>query len=338
MPAERIDFKHVRQHADFVAVLDAYGIDLQKDGTKEGQFKCLCPFHEDSKPSMKVNTERNIFNCFPCDGGGNILEFVMQMDDIAIRLAAKKVADLSGCGYHAGGKSTARPKKSAPAAIAAKPRPAAKPEAAAEEADLGFNPPLTFELQNLDTEHTFLEERGLTPEMVETYGLGIARRGMMKGRLVFPIHNPEWQLVAYCGRWIGDNPPDDEPKYKQPPRFRKELELYNLNRVANADETQSLVLVESFFSVVKMDTKYNVVSPMGRSISDEQIRLIKNGGFSDVVLLFDGDDPGRAAVTTIGRQLLAAGLSVKAPVVPEDFKPHRCDPQEIDLLLEDYVI
>jgi DNA primase len=171
--------------------------------------------------------------------------------------------------------------------------------------------------------------------MIETFGLGIATRGIMKGRLVFPIHNADGKLVAYCGRFVGDDRPEDEPKYKQPPHFRKEIELFNWHRV-KGDVTRDtpVILVESFFSVVKMYPLYPVISPMGRSLSERQIELLKDGGVSSVIILFDGDDPGRAAVTTVGRQLLAEGFKVSAPVVPEDFKPHRRTPEELAHILE----
>jgi DNA primase len=101
-------------------------------------------------------------------------------------------------------------------------------------------------------------------------------------------------------------------------------------------------MVESFFSVVKLhvlevddDGKphFRIVSPMGRSLSNQQLQKLVDANESRVILLFDGDDPGRAAVTTVGRQLLEAGLEVTAPVVPERFKPHRTEiSQLLDLI------
>ena len=199
MPAERIDFRYVRQHADFAKVLAAYGITLEKDGGRPGQFKGLCPFHDDQKPSLKINTERNIYNCFPCGAGGNVLEFVMEYDECDLRAAAKTVADLSGIPYSDG----SAPAATAVRRVAPRRRPVAAPETtAAPKSDTSAtaNPVLTFALKNLVTEHPFIEGRGLSPAMIETFGLGIATRGIMKDRLVFPIHNANGELVAYCGR------------------------------------------------------------------------------------------------------------------------------------------
>ena len=72
---------------------------------------------------------------------------------------------------------------------------------------------------------------------------------------------------------------------------------------------------------------------MGRSLSERQTDLPKASGLTSFVVLFDGDDPGRAAVTTVGRQLPAEGFHVTAPVVPEDFKPHRFGTKELSEIL-----
>lgn len=342
MPAERIDFRYVRQHADFAKVLAAYGITLEKDGSRPGQFKGLCPFHDDQKPSLKINTERNIYNCFPCGAGGNVLEFVMEHDQCDVRTAAKTVADLSDIPYADGSAPAATaerrvaPRRRAVAPAKTTTAPVSDTAATATDSTPTANPVLTFTLKNLVTEHPFIESRGLSPAMVEAYGLGIATRGIMKDRLVFPIHNAKGELVAYCGRYVGDVPPEDEPKYKQPPNFRKEWELFNWHRAQERlSATRPVLVVESFFSTIKLHvaTDYPVVSPMGRSLSDTQLTLLKAGGVRRVMLLFDGDDPGRAAVATVGRQLLAADFEVTAPVVPEDFKPHRCSAEVLQALI-----
>jgi len=336
MPAKRIDFKYVREHADFSKVLGGYGVALERDGTRPGQYKGLCPFHNDTRPSLKVNLERNIFNCFACEEHGNVLDFIMKMDGVDIRTAAKTVANLSGIAYTDGGQRPAE------ATVVVSKRSSSSPDASAAEAEEAVeepvqNPVLTFALKNLITNHPFIAERGLTAEMIKTFGLGIARRGIMKDRLVFPIHNAAGELVAYCGRWVAGEPPEDEPKYKQPPQFRKELELFNWHRVKDRNEDDPVVLVESFLSVVKLHERYRVTSPMGRSVSNAQIGLLKSGGVRSVVLLFDGDDPGRAAITAVGRGLLGHGVAVTAPVVAEDFKPHRASDDELTAILAQFV-
>ena len=103
------------------------------------------------------------------------------------------------------------------------------------------NPPLDFELQNLDTEHPYLNGRGFMPETIEHFGLGYCNRGLMTGRVVIPLHDPDDQLVGYAGRLVDDGPVSEyNPKYKFPSsreregkllEFRKSLLVYNANRL-----------------------------------------------------------------------------------------------------------
>lgn len=362
MPVTRIDFKFIRQHPDldFEKVLSHYGIPLLKDGQKEGQYKAICPFHDDHKPSMKVNLDKNIFNCFVCETSGNILDFVVEYDEVSLRTAAKTVANICGIPTAPGetkkprsGKKAARSgakssrakrneksnRKSVGSGSKAQSEPS-EPSGESEEnkdnseVEVLENKPLKFTLKNLITEHPFFEKRGLTPEIIDTFGLGIATRGIMADRLAIPIHNSKGELVAYCGRYVGNEIPEDEPKYKLPAGFHKELVLYNLNRVHQQNHEGNLILVESYFSVFRLHQMgLSVVSPMGRSLSQTQINLLVSHGFKKILLLHDGDDPGRAAVTTVSRQLLEVGFDVIAPVVPEDFKPHRLSEGELTILL-----
>ena len=80
------------------------------------------------------------------------------------------------------------------------------------------NKPLKFELQNLDPNHPFFRERGITLETAEYFGLGFCQKGMMKDRIAIPIHNEKNELVAYCGRAVTPEQIKDE-KYKQPLEF-----------------------------------------------------------------------------------------------------------------------
>ncbi len=69
------------------------------------------------------------------------------------------------------------------------------------------NPPMTFELKNLDVKHPYLKQRGVGAKTIKEFGLGYCNRGLMKDRVVIPIHNPKGELVAYAGRAAGEPPP-----------------------------------------------------------------------------------------------------------------------------------
>ncbi|WP_317056120.1 CHC2 zinc finger domain-containing protein [Roseovarius rhodophyticola] len=336
--APRVDFKHVREHGSFEAVLAAYNIELRKDGSKPGQFKCLCPFHDDNKPSLKVNIERNIYNCFACDAGGNILELVRDMDGLAedsIRPAALKVAELSGIAPTANGvtpalRAAGRSVANAKPVVSSSPPPLAETPPNEDMDGVPQNRELTFTLQTtLDDELvTWLDSRGIIDDLRSEFALGRAskRSKTIAGRLAIPIHNADGKLVAYCGRYVGDDAPDDEPKYKQPPGFRKDLEIFNLHRaVAKLDMFRTVLVFESYFSVMRHHLHAACISFMGRSVSPQQLELLRdaaaNGQIKRAIVVSDGDQPGWDGARTIAGEL-APLLWTKVLDLAEGEKPH----------------
>lgn len=334
MSAQRLDFKHIRAAADFATVLDSYGIALHKDGSQPGQHKALCPFHDDTKPSLKINTERNIFHCFACDAKGNIIDFVMEMDGIEIRAAAKKVAAL--CGLPGADTTTPRTRPSrrsgsAPAPPPASPETPAEPDDAAPPAP---NTPLSFTLKLTQPAETtdWLAARGIAADTIDRFGLGVASKKSksIAGRLAIPIHDRDGQLVAYCGRFIGDELPDDEtPKYVLPKGFRKDLEVFNLHRyLAAPPEPPYAVLFESYFSVFRHDGHIPALSVMGRSISPMQIEALTAAGIARILIVFDGDQPGRDGAREVAGAL-APHLWTRLVDLPEGVKPHHLSWEEL---------
>ena len=148
---------------------------------------------------------------------------------------------------------------------------------------------------------------------------------MMKDRICIPIHNERGELVAYAGRWPGDASwPAGEDKYKLPPGFRKSLVLFNLERVAQGQRPEELVLVEGFFSVVRLHALgVPAIALMGSALSDEQAALLAAHA-SRVTVLMDGDAAGRAARADIVPRL-AERLYVHAPLLPEGTSPDTVD-------------
>src|SRR5205085_2718638 len=156
----------------------------------------LCPFHEEHKPSCKIELERKIFHCFGCGTKGNVLEFVARIegkpDDL--RAAAFTLAGICKIPVAAprgqGRKDAPRHQEKRKAGTA--PKPPAEPEPAPSVApvpsDEPVNPPLPFALK-LEMVHPYLAGRGLGPDLIELFGLGFCSRGSMAGRVCFPIHN-----------------------------------------------------------------------------------------------------------------------------------------------------
>ena len=333
--ASRIDFKTVRSQADFSTVLTAYDIELVKDGSQAGQFKALCPFHEDTRPSLKVNTAKNIFHCFACEAKGNILEFVAQMEGLDIRPAALKVAELCGL-IEAPAKSAKRLKRPDRAQKnvdkAQTPPPAAEtPVSAAGDGEgVPYNPQLSFSLKLKQDDELleWLNQRGIDTSTIGAFELGRASKKSktIGDRLAIPLHDERGSLIGYCGRYLGDDKTDGVPKDILPKGFRKELEIFNQHRIS--EELSALVIFESFFSVMRFHEHVPCVSPYGRSISSEQVTRVGALGAKHVIVVFDGDEPGRTGATQVAGGLATVAWT-RVVQLPDGVKPHHLEWEDL---------
>ena len=315
-------FSDVQAKASFPAVLKHYAIAFTQ--MPSGELRALCPFHEDKSPSMFINIEKRLFNCFGCGAGGNVVEFVRLKEGLGdtgsdLGKAATLVMDVSGAGdigVPLSGEVGADPKPARTLARSAKgiAKEGEPPDSVA------YNEPLGFELQ-LELGSPFLSARGIDAATQEIFGLGVAKRGTMKDRVVIPIHNSTGVLVAYCGRYAADPVPEDKPRYKMPATFNKRLELFNLHRAA-ALEQRFVVIVEGFWSAIRLHMLgIPVVATMGAQLYPEQVDLIVAAGFKRAFVLFDGDEAGRMgaekAVVSLSSQILTRRFDLPNGVKPD---------------------
>ena len=151
--------------------------------------------------------------------------------------------------------------------------------------------------------------------------VGDERKRLMASRIVIPIHNQAGQLVAYAGRWLGDTFSAEDPKYKLPADFVKSVVLFNSHRVGT---TEDIVLVEGYFGAMRLHMLgAPVVALMGTSISDDQIALLRELGVRRVLVLLDGDEPGRQARPAL-LEALASSFFVTVGELPNG-----CDPEVV---------
>ena len=222
------------------------------------------------------------------------------------------------------------------------PAPAVKPKAQSKPArkpeDNTPNPPLKFKLDKLQREHPYLtQERGLTLETIIDFGLGYftGDKGLMVGRIVIPIHNAKGELVAYAGRWPGE-PPEDTEKYKLPPKFNKLSEVFNLDRAIKESADEPLVIVEGFFSVIKLHQLgwHKVVALMGWFMSTTQEELIREHvKASHVIVMLDENEAGQEAREKIaGRLAKFAFVKVHVFDKPE-MQPEHLSAEEAQRIL-----
>lgn len=326
MKKDWVDFKTVKQNVTIQQVLDRYEINwLRKTGDN---LRGKCPIHKgEGERTFHVSLAKNAFHCFSCHAKGNVLDLVAALEKVSVREAALKLQEwfLGGAAASGEGEREAGPEKSAPALPG-------EPEKATEPAVV--NPPLTFQLR-VGAGHEYGQSRGLTRETLEYFGAGLClSKGMFAGRFVVPLHDEQGRLVGYAGRSIDGK----EPKYLFPSGekgFHKKYLLFNLHRaLKEASGDDPVVVVEGFIGCmrVKEAAGFPCVAIMGSSLSEEQEELLVEH-FNRVVLLFDGDDAGRAAAEDCVRRL-ARKIFVRAIYLADGKQPDILTTEELQALLK----
>jgi DNA primase len=315
-----IDYAAVKSATNIEMVLRHYGLLDKTDPATKESFRSCCPIHHGTDDTeFSVTLSKNLWRCFSstaCNAGGNHLDLVARIEDCTLHEAAWRMNEWFGLGQE---KQAAERSRAGKTGSAAKSRRAPvkaerKSEAAADGAqskgdpkeepkeETGENKPLAFTLQNMDPNHPYFEERGLTPETVDEFGLAFCQKGIMAGRIVIPIQNPAGELVAYAGRWPGD-PPEGKEKYRLPGGFKKSLELFNAHRAFQEPADQPLVIVEGYFDALHLWQHgiRRVVALMGCSLSPRQELLIAGqvSAQTRVVLMLDHDEAGIKATQVI---------------------------------------
>lgn len=324
-----VDFKTVKAAVSMSQIIDHYGL-TERFKRHGDSLSGPCPLHDGQNPTQfRVSLTKNCWNCFgTCKGGGNALDFVARKEGVTVREAALKISEWFNLPLGEKPGAEGERKKQQPEKPEAKAQPAPKPTAAAS--DTGPNKPLGFALQNLDTAHPYLTERGLSEATIAEFGIGYCGKGSMTGRVVIPIHNRDGQIVAYAGRWPGTPPDEDTPKYRLPPGFRKAQEVFNLHRATREPQDTPLYVVEGFFDCIWLWQHgiRRVVALMGSTLSPVQAALIQKAVTPDerIVVMFDEDDAGRE-----GREKAVARLSLHCFVRTHQFAAENQQPDSLTL-------
>jgi DNA primase len=319
-----VGFATLKQAVFIAQVLGRYGLmdQLHRSGDS---LSGVCPLHAGhNSGQFRVSLSKNCWICYgDCNAGGSIVDFVSRKEGIGIRDAALLIQDWfnvqpSRNGYNGGNGS----------------KPPYRMCIAAPEPPDGNNKPLRFALEDLNCQHPYLSERGLSQETIETFGLGLCKRGSLAGLIAIPIENAEGRLVAYAGRWPGE-PPDGTPKYRLPRGFRKSLELFNFHRARAMESNPPLVVVEGFFGCMKVwqAGHRRVVSSMGSMLSRAQEAQIVRavGPTGHVILCFDEDAAGRKGRAEAHKRL---AHSIRVSIVRFEVEGTQPDHLPVGKLLE----
>ena len=282
-----VSFSEIKLRVSIEQILRSYRVDwLRRSGTDH--YRGRCPIHGgEGRDAFHVDVQRNMFHCFACGAGGNVLDFIAALEGCSIREAGLRLQQQYG--------SAAR--------VVGSRQSNGWQERKLVTKKIEGNPPLSFSLA-LEQGHPYLVQRGLRPETVAYFGVGFCRGpGLMRGRIAIPIHNENSRLIAYCGRAVDS----EAPRYLFPSGFHKSRTLFNYHRAAAAGGSpggRRVVIVEGFFDCMRVHQAGLpcVVALMGATLSGEQKELILRR-FSEVMLVLDGDRTGRGATGRVAAAL-----------------------------------
>ena len=310
--------EEIRSRNDIVGVISGY-VKLTRRGSS---YFGLCPFHNEKTPSFSVTPAKQMFYCFGCGAGGNVITFLMKYENHSFAEALQVLADRAGIRL---------------------PEPDRTKEAAEKEERRR----LLLEIQKTAAEYfyrklrseagkramTYLYGRGLTEETIRGFGLGYSdkynddlyrylktkeykdeilresglfsydeRRGFSDkfwNRVMFPIMDANSRVIGFGGRVMGDA----TPKYLNSPEtaiFDKSRNLYGLH-VARRTRKKQMIICEGYMDVIAMHQAgyTNAVASLGTALTSQQCSLLSRFT-KEVLLIYDMDDAGvRAALRAI---------------------------------------
>ncbi len=339
---EKID--EIRQSVDIVDVIGQY-LSLHKKG--RNGYVALCPFHNDSDPSLSISQTLQIYKCFVCNKGGNVFTFLSDYLNISYIEAVKKVAEMGNVDlsdYEL--ERTQKPVHTKHAPLYAMHKEAQSIYSYYLDTKLGleartyllsrhFNDDIIKEFQigyaplNPVLYNAF-ERLGYNPIDMVNSGLVLESNqnyDRFSDRIVFPIHNYQGDVVGFSGRIY--KPTQDGSKYINSPAsdiFIKGQSLYHYHKCKDAVKQAGFVYVlEGFMDVIALYKAgiHNTVAIMGTALTKENIQALRRLS-SHIVLCLDGDRAGLSAMSKISLELEKAGFKVEIIILPDG-----ADPDEI---------
>lgn len=292
------------QSSNIVDIIGEY-VDLKRSGSS---FKGLCPFHNEKTPSFTVDDKKQLFHCFGCGAGGDVVSFIMQKEGLNYPQSLEFLANKAGISID----YTENPKVN-------------KRNNELYEINKDI---MMFYYKNLLTDRkaqTYLKQRGLSSKIVNTFMLGYAKDswndlydyiksknykeedieelGLIKkspngnyydkyrDRIIFPIINHYGKVIGFGGRAVSGQ----MPKYLNSPEssvFKKRYNLYGLN-VYKRQKRKEIILVEGYMDVIALNNHGLdiAVASLGTALTKDQANLIKRYS-DDIYICYDQDGAG----------------------------------------------
>ncbi|MDE5413912.1 DNA primase [Alkalihalobacterium chitinilyticum] len=338
IPEEKVE--EVRKSADIVEVINEY-VQLKKQGRN---YIGLCPFHGEKTPSFSVSPDKQLYHCFGCGAGGNVFSFLMELEGLSFvesvaKLGKKANVELPSI-------STDQKKSNEQSVIEA-----------AHELAMKFYHHILLKTEMGAPGLNYLEQRGFTKEMLDTFQLGFApnhwdsltslleKRGFnlkalenagllslrefdgkvfdrFRNRIMFPIWDGQGNVIAFGGRIIDDG----KPKYLNSPEtvlFNKSRTLYGIHLARpSIRKLNQAVLFEGYVDVISAwgAGVLNGIATLGTALTEEQAKVIRRNA-ETVILCYDSDEAGIQATSRAASILVQAGCYVKVALLPEGQDP-----------------
>ena len=338
IPRETID--EIRSRNDIADVIGSY-LQLKHAGAR---FKALCPFHKEKTPSFTVSPDRQIYHCFGCDAGGDVIQFVQEYEKVDFLTALQMLADRVGMelDFEEGdGKSSNKrelfrihegvaqlyhrilldhPEGEAGRAYLETRR--LKPETV-EAFQIGFAPDRFDALEKWAAQQkvpmALMEEGGLTAR---------SERGSVydrfRKRLMFPIHDEAGRVIGFSGRQIEKD--ERSGKYvnsPETPLFRKSRVLFGIDKARRTmAEKRTAIVVEGQLDCIRCHEAgvTHVVASQGTALTSDHARMIRRYA-DEVILVLDADAAGQKAALRSSEAFVAEELSVRVASLPAGEDP-----------------
>ena len=300
-------------------------------------FFGVCPFHDDSNPSMCVSREKQIYTCFSCHATGNVFTFLMNYEHMDFRetlryLGEKVGVDVSS--VHIAKKNTKfdpfydaysfslkyfQNNLLSKVGVDARNYLAKRniDDSVIKEFEIGLS------LDSSDDLTKLLTSKKYDLASLNQIGLSSDARDVYIDRIMFPLYDLTGRVVGFSGRIYKDNGLNKYLNTKETPIFKKGQLLYHYHIAKEECRLKkSVIVMEGFMDVIRASTigVRNTVALMGTALTHEQLQLLKRLS-NNIILCLDGDDPGVHATLSIGDMLLEEGLEPKVLVLPNPDDP-----------------
>lgn len=300
-------------------------------------FFGVCPFHDDSNPSLSVSREKQIYTCFSCHATGNVFTFLMNYEHIDFREALKYLGDRVGIdtgNIHIKQKTNKFDKLYAAYNLSLKYFQNNLNSTYGKEAKkyllnrkIDENIIKEFEIGlSLDTRNDLtklLTSKEYDLVTLNRIGLSSDDHDIYNDRIMFPLYDVSGKCVGFSGRIYKNNGQNKYLNTKETDIFKKGEMLYHYHIAKEECRLKkSVIVMEGFMDVIRASSIgiKNTVALMGTALTKEQINLIKRLS-NNIILCLDGDDPGQHATLNIGEMLLDKGIEVKVIKLPNPDDP-----------------